>query len=433
MKNKTNDIKDKMVRLDNAALIYPASMTKKWNSVYRVSVYMKANVDEIVLKKAVCDLAKRFPTFYVQLHKGVRWDYLKKVDNFDIVKKDTDYPCRQMEVGKFDKPMFRVLYRENRISVEFFHSITDGTGATVYIKTLVAQYLEIQGYSIEKIFGVLDINDVPTDREIEDSFQNVYKKGLRDSRVENNAYQFLPQKKENYLQIKSGIIPIDELKRVTKEKYDCTITEYLASVYALAFIEQYNKETSKSKKQNNIRISVPVNLRPYFGSETLRNFSSFVNIDVNPNTCKALPEIIKVVREKLAQTVTKDNLERAVSTNVAEEKMFITKIAPNFLKKPFMKMAFNLYGEKKYTSVFSNVGLLKIPASMEPHIHNFEFVIGETALNRIYATAVGIKNNLTVTLSAVTENTEVQDFFFDTILKDGIAFKIKSNKMVVAA
>ncbi|MEG2720561.1 MAG: hypothetical protein RR914_04470, partial [Oscillospiraceae bacterium] len=129
----------------------------------------------------------------------------------------------------------------------------------------------------------------------------------------------------------------------------------------------------------------------------------------------------------------KENLQLNVSTNVAEEKMFVTKIAPNFLKKPFMKIGFHLFGERKYTSVFSNVGLLKVPQSMEPHIDNFEFIIGETLLNRIYASAVGVKNNLTVTLSAVTESTEVQDFFFNTIANDGINFKLKTNKMVIAA
>ncbi|MEG2396887.1 MAG: hypothetical protein RSB11_07635 [Oscillospiraceae bacterium] len=421
-----------MIKLDNAAKIYPAAMTKDWNSVYRVSVYMKDDINSASLKQAVSDLAKRFPSFYVQLYKGFFWDYLKGVENFDIVEKDTQCPCRPMPVGNFDKPMFRVLYRENRIAVEFFHSITDGTGATIYLKTLIARYLELQGFTIEKQFGVLDINTPPSESELEDSFQRLYRKDLKSNRKEDDAYQFLPNKKENYLQIKSGIIPIDELKKITKLKYNCTITEYLAGIYALAFIEQYNKDNSKSKKKV-VKISIPVNLRPYFGSDTLRNFASFANIDINPKECKTLADAIRIIKQKNSKMITKENLQLNVSTNVAEEKMFVTKIAPNFLKKPFMKIGFHLFGERKYTSVFSNVGLLKVPQSMEPHIDNFEFIIGETLLNRIYASAVGVKNNLTVTLSAVTESTEVQDFFFNTIANDGINFKLKTNKMVIAA
>lgn len=41
----------------------------------------------------------------------------------------------------------RVIVYENRIAVEFFHSLTDGTGALIFLKTLTAEYLE-QKYKI---------------------------------------------------------------------------------------------------------------------------------------------------------------------------------------------------------------------------------------------------------------------------------------------
>ena len=51
---------------------------------------------------------------------------------------------------------FRVLVYKNRVAVEFFHALTDGTGALVFVKTLLAEYLsEKYGLSVPAEKGVL--------------------------------------------------------------------------------------------------------------------------------------------------------------------------------------------------------------------------------------------------------------------------------------
>lgn len=414
------------IQLDNAGKIYPAAMTKNHNSVFRISAYMKSDVKVSVLKQAVIDLAPRFPTMYVQLLKGFCWYYLVKANNYDIVEKETTAPCRPMAVGKGDKPMFRVLYKNNRISVEFFHGVTDGTGAVTYLKTLLGRYLELQGFEIEKAFGVLDVDDLPEDSEMEDSFLPLYKKGFGISRKESNAYQFTSEVEENFLQVTSGTLPIKEIKNISKNEYNCTITEYLVSVYAFSFLQQYLKH--KTSDNRPIKISVPINLRPYFNSDTLRNFASFVNVEINPVTDNTVKKIIKVVKTQMDEMITKDRLHRMVSQNVSEEKMFISKYSPNFLKKPVMKICYKLYGERKYTSVVSNIGLIKLSPSMAQHVEKFDVIIGGGNLNLINCSVIGFENNLTISLSAITPNTEVQDFFFETLKKDGISVNLSNTE-----
>ena len=401
-------------------MIYPAAMTKKWNAVYRVASYMKEAVDAEKLKQAVADLAARFPTYYVHYTPSFFNFYFSKATNLDIVHPETDYPCRPMTFEK-NKPLFRVLYKEKRISVEFFHSITDGTGALTYLKTLVAHYLELQGFKIEKTCGILDINEKPRPSEIEDSFQKLSSRETI-GRSESKAYQFLPPVKENYLQTTAGFIPVDRLKSVIKEKYKCTITEYLVAVYMLAFIQQYKKN---KKNKAPIKLCVPANLRPMYGSTTLRNFAMFANIGINPSERDyTFEELLKEVRVQMAYFLRKEYVGTVASKNVSDEKMLISKIAPVFLKKPVMKTCFHLFGERNYTSPFSNIGLEKIPASMAEHVEAFQAIIGETVKNRIYCSAVGLGNILTVTFSSVSENTEVQDFFFNYIKNEGVDFRI---------
>lgn len=420
---KTNN----MYMLDNAAKIYPAAMSKKWNMVYRVSAYLKSEIKPEILKKAAADLAPRFPTFYVQLHKGAYWFYLRKISDFDMVSKDTGAVCKPMEIGG-EKPLFRILYNDNRISVELFHVLTDGTGATIYLKTLIARYFELQGHHIEKADGILDINDKPSNNEIEDSYQALYKKGCGISRKEPDAYQWKTEKNHDDFNLTQGVISIDTLKAVTKQEYNCTITEYLTAVYAYSFLQHYEKDGGIINSNRPIKISVPVNLRPYFGSQTVRNFASFVNVEIYPQKTKTLKDIIPVIREQMNSLISKDRLKRMVSQNVHEEKMFISKIAPNFLKTPVMKICYNMFGDRKYTSTLSNIGLIKLPESLSSFVDRFDFVLGGgVGLNAMGCAVIGFKNKLTVSFSSVSKDTSVVNSFFDMLIKDGVTVSFNSN------
>ena len=66
----------------------------------------------------------------------------------------------------------------------------------------------------------------------------------------------------------------DDLKRTSK-KYQATITSYLL---ALMFIAGKN---ATDKLNGEISIQVPVNMRKYYPSKTLRNFSMYCEC-VNP-------------------------------------------------------------------------------------------------------------------------------------------------------
>lgn len=429
---KNNNIKTKknmtLYRLDNAAQIYTASAQKDWNAVFRVGAQLTEKVKPELLCQAVKDLAPRFPTYYVQVYTGAFWDYLKPVSNYNIVSYETDYPCRPFNIGGDDKPLFRVLFKENKINCEFFHAITDGTGAITYLKTLVAHYLELQGYTIEKSGGILDINDRPTHTEIEDSFQRVYSKKRKASRKEANAYQYQPEARKNYLKMINGYVSVNQVKKLAKEKYHCTITEYLVAVYCYAFLNQYKKDPNNRTVKNPIRISVPANLRSMFQSNTLRNFAMFTNVDIDPWKKEyTFEDVLKEIRGKMRAGLDREKLLNMASQNVSEEKMLIARVAPNFLKKPVMKRCFNQFGERKYTAPLTNLGLQKIPASMAKHVKRFEFMVGETVINRIGCGVIATGDEMTITFTSISEDEAIQNFFFGFMEMEGIRVTAECN------
>ena len=61
------------LKLDNAANIYPASMSKQYSSLYRIKVTLKEVVDITLLQEALLRVAERIPTFRCTLKAGAFW------------------------------------------------------------------------------------------------------------------------------------------------------------------------------------------------------------------------------------------------------------------------------------------------------------------------------------------------------------------------
>ncbi|MEI3130624.1 MAG: hypothetical protein V8S89_07500 [Oscillospiraceae bacterium] len=103
------------------------------------------------------DLAPRFRSMYVRLCNGVFWYCLEQAKQPPRVQPDYAYPLTHMPASALRRCCFRVLYHHNRIAVEFFHALTDGTGAMVYLKTLTARYITLKYHvAIPPEDGVLD-------------------------------------------------------------------------------------------------------------------------------------------------------------------------------------------------------------------------------------------------------------------------------------
>ena len=65
-------------RLDTAALIFPAIARRDWCNAFRVSATLCEPVDPEILQRATDDMRRRFPFYFVTLHKGFFWYYLEE-------------------------------------------------------------------------------------------------------------------------------------------------------------------------------------------------------------------------------------------------------------------------------------------------------------------------------------------------------------------
>ncbi|MEF8810855.1 MAG: hypothetical protein V5A47_08040, partial [Bacteroidales bacterium] len=118
--------------LDNAAKIFPAIITKEVTTVFRLTAVLKYPVKISALRKALLTAEKRFPYYKVQLKKGFFWYYLEHLPRHIPIVADHQGCCRKFSKGEL---LIRIPVKNNRISIEFSHILTDGGGGFEFLRT----------------------------------------------------------------------------------------------------------------------------------------------------------------------------------------------------------------------------------------------------------------------------------------------------------
>ena len=414
------------MRLDNAALIYPPAVKKKYAMMFRLTLTFKKEIDKEVLAKALENTLERLPSFAYRLRRGLFWYYLEKIDGIPPILDDVKNPMRTINFKDNNYFMFRVRVYENRLALEFFHALTDGTGGVTLLLTLAREYLRLKyKANIPYTDKILDLSVKPSKEEIEDSFKK-YVGDVGSLEKEEVAYHLKGEQLPSHmLNIITGKMSIKALKKLSK-KYDCTITVLLTSIMFLAF-QEIQKNNNDSKK-NPIKISIPVNLRRFFESVTLRNFSSYVNPKIDTKLGEyTLEEIIYEVKNQLDLMVTEKKLRSKFTGNVNMEKKFIIRIMPTFIKKQALSISDYLMGDRYYTTTFSNYGLINIPKEMQEYVTDMGFMIGRSRNKHGAVACISCMDNLYITFTSRIKESEFERLFFTKLVQEGIEVYIESN------
>lgn len=427
MKKIPKNIKNQTwFKLDNAGTVFPGQNTQTWSNVIRASINLKEEVDPEILFKAVKKCLPRFPTMAVRLRNGFFWHYIEKNPEDPVVLPDANNPCLRIKFNENNRYMFKVFYYKNRISLEIFHALTDGYGACIFLNTITAEYLRMKGYSIPVGGMVLDINEEPKDEEIEDSFVKYASKTGKEKLPLFKTYHRIGERMPKHTSIiTTGYIPVDAVKAKAKEN-GATITEYLASILMYLHMQFQKKENIKQK---DVCMQIPVNGRNQFDSKTLRNFSVNYNLRIDPNWGDyTFEEVLRHLSLSLRLTNNPKHLSVMFAGNLAIEKNPVMRFIPLPIKDLAVGITFAFGAEKTTTSVFTNVGIIKIPDEMMKHVDSFILMPSPGKLNGARVGAASIGNTMAITFANMYKDTDVEREFFRFLIKQGIPVRIESNK-----
>lgn len=458
--------------LDAFAKTYSSIISEGRTTCFRLSALFSEHIDLEMLQKVVISLEKKYPFYNSELKKGIFWNYLQQKKTHFMIEEEKTYPCTDIQK---DNPL-RIIYFNNKLSIEIAHFLTDGKGAALFFQDLIEEYLEKKYFlenfekdktdslidktekkkevEIEKINKIINfgkkINKNEKDFENKKSEKNFFEKTREllgnDSVLKNsqkNEYVDLYEKymrkvsKETTIKsafhlpmkilekgqyhITTGEIDVESLKEESK-KYGTTIGKYLLSVYFKILLDRY------SQAKNPIVIGVPVDLRKIFEETTYRNF--FINITPTVDAslgAYSLSEIITYLDNYFALKITKKEFYKSIYKAMNPMQNIIIKSVPYLIKRMFFPFIFDYYGERGYTTGFSNLGIFKVNKKYEKYLKGFRFLPPPSKRCKIKMGVVSDCNKVYVNFGNLTANYDIERDFFVYLRKRGIKSKIITN------
>lgn len=417
-------------KLDLSAIVYPTLQRRDFSSVYRLSVLLKEPVQPELLQKALDRTLPRFPTYKAAIRKGLFWRYLEPNNRpGPFVQPDIKNPCMPMSFKANNRYLIRVYYYQNRISLEAHHSLGDGTGGMCVLQTMTAEYLRLLGHEIPCGGFVLNLNEKPDPGELEDAYMRYANSKVRPPRPGEKTYRVRGTKEPFYtLNIIDGIMSVKQVMQAAK-KYDASITEYLNAVLLYALLQKQESDFHFGLKP--VKIAMPVNLRRFFPSKTLRNFITMIYPGVDPRLGDyTFEEIVSQVHHYMRYYINEKFLRGDITTNAATQKNPLIRVVPLFVKDMVVRTFYTKVQDKNSSAGLTNMGALKVPEEMKPYIERFDIYMGQPFSSRTNCAIISFEDTLTINFASSIIEADVERYFFRKLVRDGIHVKIESNREI---
>ena len=417
------------MRLDNAAKIYPAARRSNWTSLFRLSADLDEPVDVPTLQSSLDVTVRRFPSIATRLRKGVFWYYLEELSQAPVIGHEHSYPLVRMTREELRRCAFRVIVYGSRIAVELFHSLTDGTGGMVFLKSLLAEYVQQRyGTAVPCEQGVLDRRQSPRTEELEDSFLK-HAGPVSASRREHFSWQVRGELEQSeFCHLTCFRLSASRTAQCARA-HGVSMTVFLAAAMLMAMQNLQAVDVPDQRKRKYIRILVPVNLRQLFPSKTLRNFALYSTPEIDPRLGEySFDEICRIVSHRMGMDVQAKRMSTRIATNVESEKSFFVKILPLFIKNVVMKAIFNAVGERTSALSLSNLGQVAVPAELADHITRMDFVLGVPATTSYNCGVLSWKDDLYINISRNLVQPRLEAEFHRVLQSLGLTACVENNQ-----
>ena len=416
-------------RLDLSAIVYPTLQRRDFSSVYRLSVVLKEDIDPAVLQQAVDQVMPRFPTYKAAIRKGVFWRYLEPNNRpGPFVQPDVKNPCQPMHFKGNNRYLVRFYYYGGRIALEAHHSLGDGTGGMCLLMTVTARYLWLkEQVRIQPGGFVLDPESQPDPEELEDAYMRYADAKVCPPRPGEKTYRVRGTMEPFYtLNIIDGIMSVNQVIAVAK-RYHATITEYLNAVLIYALLQKQEQE--KGRRQRPVKIAMPVNLRRFFPSKTLRNFITMIYPGVDPRLGDyTFPEIVEQIHNYMRYYLNEKLLRGDITTNAATQRHPLIRVVPLFIKDFVVRQFYTKVQDKNSSAGLTNMGALHVPEAMKPYIERFDIYMGQPFSSRTNCAIISFGDVLTINFASSIIEADVERYFFRKLVQDGIHVRIESNR-----
>lgn len=404
--------------LDNAAKLFSAASSPKDTRVFRFYCELKEEVKEEILQEALNQTIQKYPVFLSVMRKGLFWHYLEKSELRPVVREEYKEPCSSLYVRDKKTLLFEVTYYKKRINFEVFHALTDGTGATEFLRELVKNYLYlIHEEDLEPVelsnqyLTVKDQEDDSFSRYYDPDFPRKKKKKIRAVQIKKGGKGY------EELQIKEASMSVKELLGIAREK-----KVSMSVLLTAAFICAIHEEMSRMQEKKPVILMVPVNLRKIFPSDSMLNFFGYIEPGYQFGGGKdSFEDVLEAVKLYFQENLSKEHMAGRMNELIAIEKHKILKWAPLELKNRCIRAGAKM-AEQEVTAVLSNMSVVKMPEDYAQYIEKFGVY---TSTNRTELCICSFQDTLSLGFTSRYDSTNIQRNFYRILKELGASVKVE--------
>lgn len=403
--------------LDNAAKLFSAASSPKDTRVFRFYCELKEEVKEEILQEALNQTIQKYPVFLSVMRKGLFWHYLEKSELRPVVREEYKEPCSSLYVRDKKTLLFEVTYYKKRINFEVFHALTDGTGATEFLRELVKNYLYlIHEEDLEPVelsnqyLTVKDQEDDSFSRYYDPDFPRKKKKKIRAVQIKKGGKGY------EELQINEVSMSVKELLGIAREK-----KVSMSVLLTAAFICAIHEEMSRMQEKKPVILMVPVNLRKIFPSDSMLNFFGYIEPGYQFGGGKdSFEDVLEAVKLYFQENLSKEHMAGRMNELIAIEKHKILKWAPLELKNRCIRAGAKM-AEQEVTAVLSNMSVVKMPEDYAQYIEKFGVY---TSTNRTELCICSFQDTLSLGFTSRYDSTNIQRNFYRILKELGASVKV---------
>lgn len=399
-------------KVDNVAKVFLATATRRDPRVFRVSCTLSEPVDADILNEALQRTAREWPQFQVTLHRGLFWHYFESTDQLPVARQEDKIPCAPLYVReRRNRLIYRVSYFGARINLEMFHALTDGNGGFLFLKSIVQNYLLLRHAG--------ELEHLPTPNSAsaaaleQDSFKTFYEgaKGVLPEHLPRSYRLHGGRLPHDQLQYFEGHLPVSEVLAKARE-LGVSMTSYLGASMMLAIYH----EMAFLDRGKPISISIPVNLRNYYPSETARNFFNSVYVTYVPEQGETLETLAPVFDRKLKDALRPEKVKAQMDQYEKLEHVPGIRPVPLLIKNLTVRF-FSWMERRHVTAVLSNLGRITVPEAVRPYIAGFSAF---STSEGMFTCVCSYEDDLVLGTASALRSTNVLRRFYSGLAKDGL-------------
>ena len=412
---------DNWSKLDNVAKLFLATITKRDTKTLRVSCTLKEDIRPDLLQEALLSAISDRPQMQVRIRRGLFWHYMESTDMMPEVSEESDRICPLLYSPAKAMLHYKVTYFNNRINLDIFHAITDGTGALEFLNIIVLDYLRLR-YPGE-FEGVTIHSGASADDLGQDSYRQFFgSMGLNPASSSRRAYHpgslKYPFDQLGFFEIH---MPADQVLSRAKE-IGVSLTSYMGACWMMAIRD----EIPPRRLATPVTMTLPVNLRNYYPSFTSRNFFNNVTVTHVFKDDITLDELAKEFDVSLKSQLTEENIKKQMDGFETMEFVAPVRAVPLFIKQIVVRHAKRL-SDKKVSMVFSNLGVLRPPGQVGEKIDNYSTFCSSS---HIFSTMSAFNNDLTLGVSSPYQNTGVIKNLVRSLASSGVNIRVYATEVI---